>query len=429
MTASWLKRLGFGRMAHNAIMNLLWQLARVASQALWLIAAARILGVHEYGQFAGLAGLAVTFGGLVGWGSGYLMLQNVSRDAAALSGSWRSSMRMVQLSGLIFCLLFVLLAHYAINTSTSTFVLVAIGLAELVCTPVVNLASFAFQARERLGWSGAVVMMLSASRLAAVLALGLGGDVVTMSSYVLWHLAASVLCALFAVVSIHLVLKPRSVSVRPAGKDSASGTKYAIAWSTNTATSEIDKTLALHFSGPEASGVYAAAYRVASALTLPVASLVLAAQPRLFRLGSTPDQTAASPLPKIIATCIALGFLASVLLLLVSRTLPALLGPSFEETARLAWMLAALPPLYALRLVGGSVLMTTGHQVARIAVDLSAILLMMTLATIFVTQYGIAAMPGILTATEAWLAVASWGCVWRFSSRIHSSPDRPPHAS
>lgn len=416
MMASLLKQIGLGRMAHNTVMNVLWQMARVALQTFWLIAAARVLGVAGYGQLAGLAGLAATFGGFVGWGAGYLLLQDVSRDPAALGLHWRRAVLLVIATGLACCAFFVGVAHHYVDSGVGIGVLVTLGLAELICVPLINTASFAFQAKERLGWSGAVVTLLTGTRLIAISLLWTSSIIVAVSTYVYWHLGVSVLSALFALVSVHRVLKPNSATLHFTRRDLLTGTAYAAAWSTNTATTELDKTLVLHLSGAESSGTYSAAYRIASVLTLPAASLVLAAQPRLFRLGHQ-AQTTGSPLPRIAIACFSLGLAASCLLLALSYAIPIILGMQFDDAARFARMLAAFPPLYALRLVGGSVLMTSGRQWIRIAVEASGAMLLSFLVIYSIPAHGVSVMPVIVTATEAWLALASWLLVWKTRPR------------
>lgn len=412
MLGSLLSKLGLGRLAHSTASNVLWQAARVSLQAAWIVAAAWLLGAAEYGKLAGLAGLAVTLGGIVGWGTGYLLLQGVSRDPAALGPHWRRALYLVHATGLVLCLAFVAFAQYYLASGVELSVLVSVGLAELVCVPLVNTASFAFQARERLGWSGAVVTLLSGLRLASVVVLGMAIGMTTLTTYAWFHLAVSVLSALFAIYCVQRVLQPSGGNLK-VGKDIfRSGTAYAAAWSTGTASSELDKTLSLHLAGAEASGVYSVAYRFASVLTLPIASLVLAAQPRMFRLHRDSDAPSVSPLPKIAGACVLLGLIASILLFSFSYAIPPIFGPQFENSAHIARLLVALPPLYALRLVGGSVLMTSGRQWTRVVVDSSGVVLMGILAFLLIPEHGISAMAWIITSTEAWLAAMAWFFIW-----------------
>ncbi|UBB24398.1 lipopolysaccharide biosynthesis protein [Pseudoxanthomonas japonensis] len=421
MLGSLLGKLGFGKLAHNTALNVLWQAGRVGLQAAWIVAAAWVLGAAEYGKLAGLAGFAVTLGAFVGWGTGYLLLQGVSREPAMLGPHWHRALRIVLVTGLVLCLAFAGIAHRYVNSGVELSILVAIGLAELVCVPLVNTASFAFQARERLGWSGAVVTLLSGLRLVSVLGLGATVGTATLSTYAGLHLAASILSALFALYSVRHVLRPTGHGLKMSHRDFRTGAAYATAWSAGTATSELDKTLSLQFAGAEANGVYSVAYRFASVLTLPVASLVLAAQPRLFRLGATTGGSGASPLPAIVGTCILLGSIASVCLLAFSYAIPAIFGAQFEASAHIARTLSLLPPLYALRLIGSTVLMTSGRQIARILVDASGALLMSVLALRLLPEHGISVMAWIMTGVEAWLALWAWILVWR-TPRRHTRP-------
>lgn len=409
MLSRLLQILGLGRMAHNTLLNSAWQGLRILLQGLWIVIAARLLGAYGYGQLAGLTGLATTLGGLVGLGTGYLLLQNVSRNPASLCSNWRRAILWTCTSGMLMASFFVALSHASVDSRVAWPSLVAIGIAELVCMPLIHVASFAFQARERLGWAGALVSVMSLARLLAAALLWWNSGQATISQYLWLHATVSILSAGFALVSVQLLLRPSDHKSSACHGDTIEGLKYAAAWTTNNATTELDKTLVLQLAGAGASGVYAAAYRLASVLTLPVASLVLAAQPRLFRaaMPGAHDQ-ASSLVPRLLLGSVGYGLLAGGLLLLAAPLLPLLLGTEFEEASKLARWLLALPPLYAIRLLGSSLLMTRGRQMTRIMCEACGAVLLAALAFSFVPTGGATAMALIVTATETTVAIMVW---------------------
>lgn len=405
-------RFGLGKVAHNTAFGMFWQFARIVGQAIWVILIARSLGPSGYGIFAGLAGLATTLGGFVGLGSGWLLLQNVSRDHSAFDSYWRKATLITMVSGLILAALFSTTTHTIAVAHASFITISAIGVSELLCYPLVYLAGFAFQAHERLGWSSSLATMMSGARLLAVVVFWYFALTRDLETYALFHLAASVLSMLCALAITYALLRPKRASFVFTLNELREGLSFSAVWFTGNAVTELDKPLALRLAGSEAAGIYSAAYRLVAALMFPVASLAQAAQPRLFRQSANPDARKPSLVRNLALVAAAYGIAASMALLLLSDFLPMLLGKAFEPAAEAARLLILVPPLFALRLIGNAVLMTSGRQLARVLIEALGILILIGLGYLWVPQYGVAGIAITVTTTEAILAVAIWAILW-----------------
>lgn len=417
MLAKTLRRFGLGRMAHNTLLGTFWQFSRIAGQAAWVIVIARILGPSGYGTFAGIAGLATTLSGLTGLGTGFLLLQNVSRDHSAFDTHWRKAMLTTLYSGVLLAALFCTITHLVVRDRAGIEVIAAIGLSEVVCYPLVYAAGFAFQAHERLGWSGALATMMSGARLCAVIVFWFSATTRDLATYAWFHLAASVLCALGTLTMVQIVLRPSRARFVLRVREISEGLSFSAVWFTGNAVTELDKTLALRLAGSEIAGIYSVAYRIVSALTLPVAALALAAQPRLFRQSTNKaggDQYLVGQLA-LVATLY--GFAASALLLLLAGMLPSLLGHAFEPAVRAVRLLVFVPPFFALRLIGSTVLMATGRQIMRALIEVPGIFLLIGLALLWIPKYGLAGIAMTVTTTEALLAAGIWGVLWQTRRR------------
>jgi O-antigen/teichoic acid export membrane protein len=409
MLAKALRQFGLGRMAHNTVLGTFWQFARIAGQALWVIVIARSLGPSGYGTFAGIAGLATTLGGLAGLGTGFLLLQNVSRSHSTFGAHWRKAMLTTLASGLLLAILFSGITHLIVKDHASVAVIAAIGISEVVCYPLVYAAGFAFQAHERLGWSGSLAAMMSGARLFAVIVFWFSATTRDLATYAWFHFAASVLSALYALTLVHVMLRPPRTRFVLRANEVREGLSFSAVWFTGNAVTELDKTLALRLAGSEIAGIYSAAYRLVSVLTLPVASLALAAQPRLFRQDT--NQAGGNPhlVRHLALVATAYGLVASVALIFLSGLLPLLLGQAFEPAVRAARLLILVPPLFALRLIGSTVLMTTGRQLTRVLIEVPGIVLLIGLALLWMPKYGLAGIAMTVTTTEALLVVGVWG--------------------
>lgn len=412
MLAKVLRQFGLGRMAHNTVLGTFWQFARIAGQALWVVVIARSLGPSGYGAFAGIAGLATTLGGLTGLGTGYLLLQNVSRDHSAFGAHWRKVTLTTLFSGLTLVALFSGIAHLIVKDHVGTAVIIAIGISEVVCYPLVYVAGFAFQAHERLGWSGSLAALMSGARLLAVIAFWFSAATRDLATYTWFHLIASVLCVLCAFTLVHAMLRPQRTRFVLRANEIREGLSFSTVWFTGNAITELDKTLAFRLAGSEIAGIYSAAYRLVSTLTLPVASLALAAQPRLFRQDTNQEGKNPHLVRHLALVATAYGLIASAMLFLLADLLPLLLGQAFEPAVRAARLLILVPPLYALRLIGNTALMTTGRQLTRALTEVPGIVLLIGLALLWMPKYGLTGIAMTVTSTEALLAAGVWCVVW-----------------
>jgi len=78
--------------------------AGVAARTMATLANARLLGPSGYGVFAGISGVGTAIGGLTGLGTGWLMLQSVSRQPATFASQWKKAWVTSIASGAAFAL-------------------------------------------------------------------------------------------------------------------------------------------------------------------------------------------------------------------------------------------------------------------------------------------------------------------------------------
>jgi len=408
-----LGRWGLGRLAHNTVVSTFWQYARIGTQALWLIAIAHCLGPAGYGSFAGLAGLAIAMSGLSGIGSSLLLLKNVSRDHATLSAQWRKAVFTTLITGVALTVIFCAVASPICGYRVPWPTLALIGSSELLCVPIVNIASFSFQAHERLSWTGAFPACMAASRFFAAAGMWAFGSTNTLSLYTGFHFTASVLVVLFAVSVVQFVLHPSRSRYELTRNDIREGLTFSSIWLTSNTLSELDKTLTLKFADSEVAGIYAAAYRLTSVLTQPVVALSSAVQPRLFRQSGHDSRAERGSLVRRIAMSTAgYGILASLALLLLAGVLPVVLGQAFARSADTVYWLVLVPPFYSLRLMGNTILMTMGRQSTRFLVEIGGIALLIALCVLLVPTFGQHGTAIAVSVTEAFLAACVWAILW-----------------
>jgi O-antigen/teichoic acid export membrane protein len=360
-----------------------------------------------------VTGLATGMGCLVGLGSGFLLLRAVSQDHEAFSVSWSKAFRATSTSGPVFAAFFCVAAAAFVGHRAGIEAIALLSLSELCFYPYVQLASWAFQAHERLGWANALPTAAAASRLLAALlfvALTPGHDLI---HYLWMNLAAMCLVALASVLLVRGLLKPRATRSRIFFADVKEGLGFSAQWFTSSAMAEFDKTLVLRLAGSEITGLYAVAYRVASALSLPIGALAQAAMPRLFRAHQEGADSGRDLTRRLLMSTLAYSVAGTVLLQGMAVVLPLILGPKFAPAMNATRWLALWLPFYGLRAIGSSVLMTSGRQLLRAGTEIVALLMMLGIAILLIPKFGLSGAVATAILTEALLAIFTWGLIWR----------------
>lgn len=395
----------------------LWQLIRAAAQAVWMVLLARALGPADYGQLAGLAGLATTIGALSGIGLGLLMLQQASRDRTTFTRTWANALALTVVSGLGLTLAYPAIADFALNTTPDWMALTLLATAEIICFPITIIASYAFQAHDKMGRAGAMYALAPAGNLVALACFTIGDGPATLQAYLPYHGAAAVVSALLAVLIVQIGLRPGALKPDIRRGDLSIGTSLTAMRLADTGLSSIDKTLVLKLAGSEVAGIYTSAYRIVAVLALPITAISIAALPQLFRLTSQASVHSRFPAILLGWTLLA-GLATAVAAFAVSDFLPRILGPEFESSAHAARWLMFLPMLLGICATGCGVAFSKDRRTFRIIIQFSGMLLMTFLAAGLLPRYGVPGAALMLNITLALVGLALW--IPNFSRRSHT---------
>jgi O-antigen/teichoic acid export membrane protein len=401
-----LTRLPKGQVARGTLLVLFWQLCRMMTLGVWVIVAARAFGAHGYGTFAGVAGLATVTASLSGMGMGYLLYQQVAIDPDQFHAYWRKALFAYGVGGVALSLILLVVAT-AMFPTVGMRLVILIALSDVMAFPFISAAAYAFAAHERMGWSAALPAGAGVLRLGALMVFVALVTDPRIETYLWFHVAASVLAAVLALLAVQKQLAPLRSTIALTWNDLRRSAGFSVVWFTNGSLTSWDKALVLRLAGNELSGLYAAAYRFASLVATPMDALIMAATPRMFRHGREggSDQGLVSA---AVASIIAFGGVAAGMVWLVAPILPWLLGHDFAPSTDILRGIALMIPLYGLRQFGGHVLVTYDRRTARIVLDACALCLMTGLGILIIPARGLTGAVDMIVTTEAFLAVLSW---------------------
>ncbi|MNM34106.1 Polysaccharide biosynthesis protein [compost metagenome] len=399
-------------LARNTVLMVFWQALRAGLQAVWAIGLARLLGLEGYGTFAGLAGLATALGALSGIGFGLVMLQATSRNAGTFSLQWRKALWRLLGSTVILGAVYIALAVRWLDSPVAITTLLAIACPELLLVPLTTLASYAFQAHDRMGWAGAMYTLVPLGNTLALLVCVLLGGPLTLSGYLQWHVLLGLSVTLMALLAVAGLLRPgwQPAAAAPGEYSEASG--FLAMRVVDTGLGTLDKSLVFRLAGADVAGHYTAAYRLAALIALPAVSLAISAAPKMFRrLGSGEEQSRF--LRRLALAGLGLGLVSIPVAWALSFALPWLFGAEFAHAAELARLNCLFPALLGLSALGCTMLMARGRKRIRIGLQLGALLVLLLVMGAWVPVLAGTGAVLALETTYLLLVTALWWTVWR----------------
>jgi O-antigen/teichoic acid export membrane protein len=389
---------------------------RAVCLALYLLAGANLLGPRYYGILMAAASIAAIASTLVGLGSAVGMLRDGARDATAFSARWGATLAKFGLTGVAVAAAYVALCGAFLGHALGPIELLGVAISEIVLVPACAACSLAFMARGQIKLSAVVQVVPALARIVAVITLwslipdpSLTQFITTLTAWMF------LMCGGVVMYSLHALPKPTY------SRDNWSPTPdynwvYMGSTTLNVAASEIDKAVVFKMVGATETGVYAAASRVLSALTIPISALIHSKSHYLFSLGARLDQRHGSFAQEYGAVFVIYSIAGAAVFVATSGVLAELLGPGFSGLIELAKIMAWWLPLNGIRQLSGALLTTTDKAGTRVACDVAGLALFLGTALVLAPQLGSLGAAYALLISEGFAAaLATFLLFWSAS--------------
>lgn len=402
--------------------NTLWmgagQVLRTGVQSVYFVLIARALGVEGYGAFVSVVALVAIAAPFSGLGTGSLLIKHVARAPGSFRRQWGRAIASIFLSGTLLLLLAVGGATLFLPRSIPIALVLTVGIADLLFARLSDISGQAYQALQRMHRTAQVQLLLSPFRLAAAVLLSAAVSSPTALQWGLLYLASSALASGIAVVLVSRELGAPEFSLSHLGDELKDGAFFSVSLSAQTVYNDIDKAMLARLSTLEATGIYAAAYRLVDAAFLPVSSLIVSTYARFFQHG-VDGMRATTRLALRLARLASLyGVFAGAALWFVAPYLPLLLGEEYRNVAMAIRWLSVLPVLKSIHYFGANALTGAGYQGLRTAIQVGIAFLNIVLNLWLIPRYSWQGAAAASIASDALLAVSVWTVVWAIGRRV-----------
>ncbi len=365
----WIDRLGQNSLARNTLWMLFAQGMRLVLQAAYFVIIARALGAEQYGAFVGATALVAILAPFASLGGGNLLIKNVSRNRALLSEYWGNALFTIFVSGLVLIILVICIAPFFLPKTIPILPILLVSITDLIFARLLDTAGQAFQAVLRLSKTAQLNILPQVTRLIAAFALVNFFPNPGALEWSSLYLISTAISALLGILLVHRLLGFPKLAISRIKPEITEGFYFSVSLSAQTIYNDIDKTMLAGLSSLEATGIYAAAYRLIDVAFVPVKSLLAAAYTKFFQRGSVGISGTIDFSKRLSPIAGIYGLIAGIGLFLLAPVIPHLLGDEYAGAVEALRWLAPLPLLKAMHYFAADTLTGAGFQGVRSAVQ------------------------------------------------------------
>lgn len=380
---------------------------RLVIQAAYFVLVARALGPDHYGAFVTAVAMAALLSPFSGLGTPNLFIKNVRSGKREARVCWGNGLLLSALSGTALSAAAVTIS-WLLHLRIVLFVTFTVAIADLVLLKITELAASGFTAVGRMKQTALQIVAASGLRLAGILLLLTITRPVPLERWALVYLLTSLLGAGYAFAKGSRCWGLPRTDMASLREDAAEGVFFSIAGSAATIYNDIDKVMLSRLGSLEATGVYAAAYRVIDVSMTPVRSLAAAAYPQFFRQGLHGARATYRYALSLIAKVAVYGVFASASLWLLAPVLPHILGANYGSVAPAVRWLALIPFLRCLHSFMADALSGAGLQRTRTTIQVVVALVNIAINLAILPRYSWRGAAWSSLACDGLLVVLFW---------------------
>jgi O-antigen/teichoic acid export membrane protein len=411
------------RISRNALWVFLGQASNTLLQAGYFVLLARLLGVKEYGVFAGafaVVNLVTPYSAL---GAGMLFMRYVTADRTKAATYWGNSLIITTVAATVIAAA-LFFAGPVVTKLDDHLIFVVLVMANCLCSQVANLGSLVFQTFEKMRWTAMLSSVSSLARLLVLLVMRFTLHHATAFQWSIGVLIASGCAAGLSMALVRAEIGPATFERKLMLRRVSEGLGFSFAGTTQAAYNDVDKVMLSHYGLNRENGFYTLAYRVIDVATTPIAALDAAALPRFFRLGHAGTHKVMRLAVKSGGASLLLGAAIAGSILLLAPIIPHLVGRDFSGVLVALRWLCWIPFLRGIHRAAGSALTGSGRQNLRTTAQVIVAAANLLLNLWWIPVYGWIGAAWSSLASDGLLAMLNtlllfWG--WRRGLRLETN--------
>ncbi len=398
-----IRQLHKSSLARNTGWMFLGNGLRIFVQAGYFILIARALGPKEYGAFVGAVSLIALVAPFASVGAGNLLVKNVSRDRSVFSEYWGNALLLSAVSGILLLAFVAAVARFALPGSIPWSLILMVSVADLLFIKYAEISAQAFQAMDQMRYTAALTLLPNVLRLAGAAVVFVVWRSSTAVTWGWFYLGCTVISSVVGVTLTRYLLGAPKLAIWRIRGELAEGFYFGTSMSAQTVYNDMDKTMLARLSTLDATGIYAAAYRLIDVAFTPVRSVLNAAYTDFFRHGESGIAASYAYAKKLLPKMMGYSSVIFVGLFIAAPVIPIVLGRDYARAVEALRWLALLPFFKSIHYFLADSLTGAGYQGIRTAGQIGVAVLNVVLNLWLIPAYS--------WRGAAWSSLASDGAL------------------
>ena len=412
----------FSRLFQKSLFrHTLWMLVAqglsLVLQAAYFVMIARALGAEQYGAFVGAMAISAILAPFASFGSGNLLIKNVARNQTLFKDYWGNALFVNVIYGFGLLTLLLAVSPIFLPQTIPLKLIFLVALSDLIFARILNTSGQAFQAVHRLSRTALLTISLSVAKVLAAMTFVSFVIVPDATKWAFFYLCSNVVSAVFGVLLVSCSLGNPRLALFRLKPEMTEGFYFAISSSSQTIYNDIDKTMLASLSSLEATGIYAAAYRLINVAFVPIRSLVYAAYAKFFQQGAVGIRGSLNFAKRLVPIASIYGGITSIVLFSLAPVVPYILGSEYNSAVVALRWLAPLLFLKALQYFAADTLTGAGFQGVRSAIQIGIAIFNVLLNLWLIPLYSWKGAAYSSLASDSLLMLSLWVIVYFFYRR------------
>ncbi|MBE9028461.1 oligosaccharide flippase family protein [filamentous cyanobacterium LEGE 11480] len=353
----------------------LWMMSshglRLVLQGVYFITVTQALGPKEYGAFVGAAAFVDIVAPFSTLGAGNLLVKNVARDRSTFSTYWGNGLWLMIVSASLLIIGLEIVGAWILPKTISPWLLLFAAMTNLLGGRALDLTANAYQSVQKIQRTAQFTLLPHIIRAVAALMMVKLIAQPTAIDWALVSLLSIGSAGLIAILCVSYELGKPQLALKRLKGEVQEGSYFAVGYSAQTVYNDIDKTMLARLSTLEATGMYAAAYRLIDMAFVPLKSILTVAYAKFFKQGATGIRGSVKVAKGLFPIMAGYGFIAGVGLLFCSPIVPWILGEKYAASVQVLQWLAPLVFLKGLHYIAADALSGADLQFQRSVVQIS----------------------------------------------------------
>jgi O-antigen/teichoic acid export membrane protein len=388
---------------------------RLVVQGVYFVILARSFEPTRYGAYVGIVSIISIFIPFASWGSGEVLIQNVSRDRSLFREYWGTMILKTLIFGSLFISLILIVYQFISIPNISTSSVFVIALTNLIFLKLNDATRDAFVAIGSMDYTAKSIVIVSITRfLAAIVFISCFDE----PSILIWCILYCLATFISAVISTFMLVRQVNYPQFKLSKitqELGLGLSFAVSVSAQNIYNDLDKSMLAKLSTLEATGIYGAAYNILTVAFTPIQSVALASFRKFFQQGASGIKGSFALCKKLLPMSMGYSLLAIIAIVIFSPLISIILGKEYQDSAAALIWLSPTIIFRTMHFFAADTLTGANYQSVRTTAQVLVAIVNGLLNFWLIPLYGWHGAIWATIASEFLLMICLWGAIYQYS--------------